>query len=161
MNLSNRIFDRIADSAIVRSFQRAVDTRNWSDIALALFLLALLAPIIIGVFLVLALAIVALNGWALHIMWSWFVVPLGVTAVTVPQAMGIYVVTGMLARSGRPTPKSQASTRCAHRTELPLPASTRWRSRPADPSRGSSSRRCSRSHSPQRSTRSCRSGGGR
>lgn len=105
MNLSNRIFDRIADSAIVRSFNRAVDTRNWTDIALAVGFLLVLVPILLGIFIAAALAITLLYGWSLHILWGWFAVPLGMPAITAMQGAGIMVVTGMLARGGRTTPK--------------------------------------------------------
>lgn len=44
-----------------------------------------------------ALIIVALlRGLVLKIMWGWFIVPLGVTPINIPMAIGIAMTVGML-----------------------------------------------------------------
>lgn len=42
--------------------------------------------------IVLLWACLLLDGWAIHIMWRWFVVPIGITAIGVFQAMGIDIL---------------------------------------------------------------------
>lgn len=39
------------------------------------------------------------EGWVLHIMWGWFVVPLGVVAIDTAQAVGIALIASMLTRT--------------------------------------------------------------
>lgn len=34
----------------------------------------------------------ALRGWVLFVLWGWFVLPLGAPAVTIPQALGLSVL---------------------------------------------------------------------
>ena len=48
--------------------------------------------------ILLALASVPLNGWVLSILWLWFVVPLGVPAIGIAQAVGLATLIGMLRR---------------------------------------------------------------
>ena len=44
--------------------------------------------------LILGIPLALLNGWALSVMWGWFIVPLGAPALGLIQAIGItYVVT--------------------------------------------------------------------
>lgn len=37
-----------------------------------------------------------LNGWALQLLWQWFIVPFGVVPLTLPWAIGISIVVGFL-----------------------------------------------------------------
>lgn len=60
-----------------------------SDKIAAAALLVLLAPMI------------ALHAWTLSIMWSWFVVPLGVKPVGVAHAVGLTLVALSVQRSPR------------------------------------------------------------
>ena len=32
------------------------------------------------------------NGWVLSVLWSWFIWPLGVKAISIPEAIGISIV---------------------------------------------------------------------
>lgn len=36
------------------------------------------------------------NAWVLTILWSWFIVPLGVKALSVAHAYGVTLVTGLI-----------------------------------------------------------------
>ena len=41
-------------------------------------------------------AIVALRGWVLSVMWSWFMVPIGVAEIGVAHACGVSTIVAML-----------------------------------------------------------------
>ena len=58
-----------------------------------------------AVFFVGFIALVAVvDGWALMLLWNWFLVPLGLPPITgVPAAVGIGLVAGLLASSYRPS----------------------------------------------------------
>ncbi|MGD1852764.1 MAG: hypothetical protein ACFB2W_00795 [Leptolyngbyaceae cyanobacterium] len=66
--------------------------------------LALLA--IPGIAVVMAVSTI-LNGWALHLLWSWFVVPVfeALPALTIGQSIGISMVVGFLTYQYHPEPK--------------------------------------------------------
>lgn len=60
-----------------------------------------------------------LNAWALSVLWGWFVVPLGVNALTVAHAFGISVVAQVLVR--RQTDESENKKDFAEKViEAPL-----------------------------------------
>lgn len=41
--------------------------------------------------------LVVLNGWALSVLWGWFIVPLfGLPVLSIPYAIGIALIAGML-----------------------------------------------------------------
>jgi len=42
--------------------------------------------------------ITIINGLLLHLMWGWFMVPLGLPEITVVHALGIAVVVSLLTR---------------------------------------------------------------
>lgn len=58
---------------------------------------------LLGVLFVLILTSVY-YGWVLSVLWNWFVVPLGVTAIGIAHGVGIYMVTGLLVSRGRTRP---------------------------------------------------------
>lgn len=37
-----------------------------------------------------------LNGWALSILWAWYIAPFGLPPLTIPRAIGIALVVGFL-----------------------------------------------------------------
>ncbi len=37
-----------------------------------------------------------LNGWALRVLWNWFLVPMGAPAITLLGAIGIAIIVGFL-----------------------------------------------------------------
>lgn len=40
-----------------------------------------------------------LNGWVLSILWGWFLVPIfGLPPLSIPQAIGVYLVVGFLTK---------------------------------------------------------------
>ncbi len=50
------------------------------------------------------------NGWALSVMWGWFVVPLfGLPALSIPAAIGLSMVVGMLTHQTMPTEKDKSA----------------------------------------------------
>lgn len=51
---------------------------------------------------------VPINGWVLSILWSWFLVPLGVPAVNTAHAIGIATIASLLCHQPRKTPDDQA-----------------------------------------------------
>lgn len=59
-----------------------------------------LAAFLIG--LVLWLPLAALNGWAVHVLWAWFAVPLGAPAVTHGQAIGLALLVSYMTHVMRP-----------------------------------------------------------
>jgi hypothetical protein len=59
----------------------------------------IVSAVVLGIFALLAVMI-ALNGVMLSYMWQWFVVPLGVRAIGVPQALGIAIIVSMLTYEG-------------------------------------------------------------
>lgn len=63
------------------------------------------AGIIVAVAVPLVVAVLAmLNGWALSILWGWFVVPLfALPGLTVPQAIGLGLVSSLLAKQYIPS----------------------------------------------------------
>lgn len=67
----------------------------------------IVSAVVLGVF---ALAILAavLNGVMLSYMWQWFIVPLGVRAIAIPQAIGIAVIAAMLTHEGADTKSDEA-----------------------------------------------------
>jgi len=49
-----------------------------------------------------------LRGWVLSILWRWFMVPtLGLPALSIPQAIGIALVVGMLTHQSRHYPEDK------------------------------------------------------
>ena len=48
------------------------------------------------IYLVSYMPLALLRGWVLSILWAWFVVPLGVIAVSVPHAVGLSILITML-----------------------------------------------------------------
>lgn len=58
------------------------------------------AGLVVGMFVLIGGIVVAstlLRGWVLSILWRWFMVPtLGLPALSIPQAIGIALVVGML-----------------------------------------------------------------
>ena len=52
------------------------------------------------------------SGWVLSIVWAWFVMPLFplVPILTIPQAIGFSLVTGMLAGSSSQTDNKERTT---------------------------------------------------
>lgn len=61
----------------------------------------MLSVLMLGI-LAFAVALVALNGLMLSYLWQWFVVPLGVRAIGVPQAIGIAIIVSVLTYAGEP-----------------------------------------------------------
>lgn len=50
-----------------------------------------------GVFLaVLVPASVTLKGWVLSIIWTWFLIDLGVPPISIPEAVGILIIYGFV-----------------------------------------------------------------
>lgn len=56
---------------------------------------AIVALAAAGVFVLVALSCV-LNGWALAILWGWFMVPFGAPVLTIPTAIGLALVVSFL-----------------------------------------------------------------
>ena len=52
--------------------------------------------IILVVFVSTVVVLSILRGWVLSILWGWFVVPLGVPALSIPMAIGIAVTISFL-----------------------------------------------------------------
>ena len=62
-------------------------------VVIVVVLIAVMLAFIAGIMVVSCL----LRGWVLSILWRWFMVPtLGLPALSVPQAIGIALVVGML-----------------------------------------------------------------
>lgn len=57
----------------------------------ALSVIGLIIAAIVGLFL-----FVIYNAWVLTILWSWFIVPLGVKALSIAHACGFTLVTGLI-----------------------------------------------------------------
>jgi hypothetical protein len=72
----------------------------------------ILSAVVIGVFGLLALAMV-LNGFMLSYMWQWFVVPLGVRPIGLPQAIGIAIIVSMLTSEAEMKTDPRRPGRCA------------------------------------------------
>jgi hypothetical protein len=54
----------------------------------------------------------ALNGWALSIMWGWFMVPaLGLPPLSIPSALGIALIVSMLTHQDREKSDKEPSTK--------------------------------------------------
>lgn len=52
-----------------------------------------------------------MNGWVLSVMWGWFVVPLfELPPLTIPYAIGISMVVGMLAKNSVSTKNEKKET---------------------------------------------------
>lgn len=53
-----------------------------------------------------------LNGWALHLLWAWFVVPVfdALPALTTGQAIGISMIVSFLTYQYVPEPKESKSS---------------------------------------------------
>jgi len=62
--------------------------------------------VIVPLLIVWIAAICVVNGWAISILWGWFLVPLGIPAISVPQAIGIAILTAMLFYHKNPTDNS-------------------------------------------------------
>ena len=61
------------------------------------------AAIVMGVLLAIAVPVIILlayllNGWVLHILWGWFIVPTfpAAPSINIPEAMGIALIVGFL-----------------------------------------------------------------
>lgn len=59
-------------------------------------LLLVLGGIILLAVLIASIAV--LRGWVLSILWAWFLVPMGLPPISIPYAIGISLVFGMLAK---------------------------------------------------------------
>lgn len=46
--------------------------------------------------LLLSIAVTVYGGWVLQLMWSWFIVPLGVSSIGIAHAVGINILLSML-----------------------------------------------------------------
>lgn len=46
------------------------------------------------IYLVLSIVSQLYSGLVLSVMWGWFIVPLGIAAITIPHAVGISFITG-------------------------------------------------------------------
>lgn len=57
----------------------------------ALSVIAMILGVIVGIFL-----FCIYNAWVLTILWGWFIIPLGVKALSVAHAYGITLVTGLI-----------------------------------------------------------------
>lgn len=57
----------------------------------ALSVVGLIIAVIVGLFL-----FAIYNAWALTILWGWFIVPLGVKALSLAHAYGFTLVTGFI-----------------------------------------------------------------
>lgn len=57
----------------------------------ALSVIGLIIAAIVGLFL-----FAIYNAWVLTILWSWFIVPLGVKALSIAHAYGFTLVTGLI-----------------------------------------------------------------
>lgn len=57
----------------------------------ALSVIGLIIAAIVGLFL-----FCIYNAWALTILWGWFIVPLGVKALSIAHAYGFTLVTGLI-----------------------------------------------------------------
>lgn len=57
----------------------------------ALSVIAMIVGVIVGIFL-----FCIYNAWVLTILWGWFIVPLGVKALSVAHAYGFTLVTGLI-----------------------------------------------------------------
>lgn len=60
----------------------------------------------IVVFLVALVCIAVIRGLALSLLWGWFIAPLGVTDIGIPEAIGVSMVVGLLTTQEEP-PKEQ------------------------------------------------------
>lgn len=63
---------------------------------------------IIAFFVGLVVVLSILRGWVLSILWGWFMVPiLGLPALSIPQAIGIAVVVGLLTHQSHSSPEDK------------------------------------------------------
>ena len=60
---------------------------------------AIVYPFIIALFYLLLLPLAIYRGWALSILWGWFMAPLGLPSLTMVQCIGIALVIGFLTPS--------------------------------------------------------------
>ena len=52
-----------------------------------------------------------LSGWVLSVLWEWFVVPtFSVSSLSIPVAIGISLVIGMLTKEGKPRDDKKKDT---------------------------------------------------
>lgn len=62
---------------------------------------------VVGVFVLLA-ALACMNGYALSVLWAWFIVPtFGLPSLSVPTAIGILLVSALLAKKTNPSRKKK------------------------------------------------------
>lgn len=55
-----------------------------------------IAAFVVPIMLILAIPSIMLWGWALQVLWSWFVIPVfGFAALTLPQAIGLRLFSGI------------------------------------------------------------------
>ena len=76
------------------------------------------AAIVMGVLLAIAVPVIILlayllNGWVLHILWGWFIVPVQHN-ISIPEAMGIALIVGFLTSHYQDTSEHSAGlfSRC-------------------------------------------------
>lgn len=70
--------------------------------------LACLGLAVLGVVAVVVVSIT--NGWALSVLWGWFVTPIfGITAPTIPMAIGFSLVVGMFSSSSSSSDKEKST----------------------------------------------------
>lgn len=43
------------------------------------------------------------EGWVLSVLWRWFLVPLGAPALSIPAAIGVAIIVGMLTHQSSKT----------------------------------------------------------
>jgi hypothetical protein len=71
----------------------------------------------------LVVTMAVMRGWVLSIMWDWFIVPLGVAALSIPAAIGVALVVGLLTHSSsgsNSTEKGELSDRAGRLVGLIL-----------------------------------------
>lgn len=70
------------------------------------------------VYFLLLFPLVAWRAYVLKIMWGWFVVPLGVPAITVPIAYGLTLVVSMFRPSSYPDDETPEEARFREKRAL-------------------------------------------
>ena len=59
-------------------------------------------------------------GYALHILWGWFLVPLGVPPISIAHAVGLGAIASIMRSPGRPTPKGERTEALFYLAFAPL-----------------------------------------
>lgn len=95
------IKDRVESMRITRQVRDAAEDHGALLTALVLIVGV---PAIIALVIALGFAGVLYYGWALQIMWGWFITPLGAPAISTVQAAGIIATFAMAATLARRGP---------------------------------------------------------